>query len=149
LAAFESGASRTQTCIESINFGKSLFGSRTGRGSIIRPLVSSTLSIQHASTVHRGAGRKHSSVVSIDLAWHGESGLGRKAWTMASFGEDVAAVVVEIDAKEVILIGHSMGGDVIVEAARRLRSRITGLVWVDTHKQLGNPRTPEQLYTAT
>lgn len=37
-----------------------------------------------------------------------------------------------------------MGGDVIVEAARRLKGRVAGLVWVDTYKQLRTPRTREQ-----
>src|SRR5262245_57460546 len=32
-------------------------------------------------------------LVLIDLAGHGESGLGRKDYTMAAFGADVAAVV--------------------------------------------------------
>jgi pimeloyl-ACP methyl ester carboxylesterase len=33
-----------------------------------------------------------------------------------------------------------MGGDVIVEAARRLRGRVRGLVWVDTYRSLGAPQ---------
>jgi pimeloyl-ACP methyl ester carboxylesterase len=38
-----------------------------------------------------------------------------------------------------------MGGDAIVEAARRLPGRVAGLIWVDTYTQLGTPRTPEQV----
>ena len=83
-------------------------------------------------------------VVAVDLAGHGESGLGREAWTMGAFGGDVAAVVDKLGLERMILIGHSMGGDVIVEAARRLPGRVAGLVWVDTYKQLGTPRTAEQ-----
>ena len=85
------------------------------------------------------------TVVAVDLAGHGESGLGRKAWTIAAFGEDVAAVVDKLGLKRVVLIGHSMGGDVVVAAARRLPGRVAGLVWVDTYKKLGTPRTPEQV----
>lgn len=84
-------------------------------------------------------------VVVIDLAGHGESGLGREAWTIPSFGGDVASVVEKLDLDSVVLVGHSMGGDVIVEAARRLPGRVVGLVWVDTYKRLGAPRTPEQV----
>lgn len=88
------------------------------------------------------------TVVAVDLAGHGESGAGRRqAWTMAGFGEDVAAVVRKLELERVILVGHSMGGDVIVEAARRLQGRVAGLVWVDTYKQLRTPRTAEQLRT--
>jgi pimeloyl-ACP methyl ester carboxylesterase len=85
------------------------------------------------------------TVVAVDLAGHGESGVGRQSWTMASFGEDVAAVVRALDLEDVILIGHSMGGDVVPEAARRLPGRVSGLIWVDAYKQLGPGRTPEQV----
>lgn len=84
-------------------------------------------------------------VVAIDLAGHGESGLGREAWTIAAFGGDVAAVVEKLGLQRIVLIGHSMGGDVIIEAARRLPGRVAGLVWVDTYKQLGTQRSAEQL----
>ena len=52
-------------------------------------------------------------VVTLDLAGHGESGLSRNSWTIAGFGSDVAAVVTDLDTDCVVLIGHSMGGDVI------------------------------------
>lgn len=84
-------------------------------------------------------------VVAVDLAGHGESGSGRAAWTMAAFGADVAAVVEHLRLERVVLIGHSMGGDVILEAARRLPGRVAGLVWVDAYQQLRTPRTREQL----
>ncbi len=82
-------------------------------------------------------------IVNIDLAGHGESGLGRKAWTMEAFGADVAAVVKKLGLKNVIMIGHSMGGCVIAEAARQLpRDIVAGLVFVDQYKQLHTPPTP-------
>ena len=84
-------------------------------------------------------------VVILDLAGHGASGLERQAWTIGAFGADVAAVVEALALERVVLIGHSMGGDVIVEAARRLPGRVEGLVWVDVYRRLGTPRTPEQL----
>lgn len=84
-------------------------------------------------------------VVTVDLAGHGESGRGREAWTIEAFGDDVAAVVRQLSLRRVIFVGHSMGGDVIVEAARQLPGRVAGLVWVDTYKQLGTFRTREQI----
>jgi pimeloyl-ACP methyl ester carboxylesterase len=83
--------------------------------------------------------------VAVDLAGHGESGVGRWAWTMAAFGEDVVAVAEQLDLGELVLIGHSMGGDVIVEAAVRLGDRVAGLVWVDTYNTLGEPQTDEEV----
>lgn len=55
-------------------------------------------------------------VVTIDLAGHGKSGLDRKTWTMEAFGDDVMAVVKELDLDRVVLIGHSIGGHVIAWA---------------------------------
>ncbi len=84
-------------------------------------------------------------VVTIDLPGHGESGLGRKAWTIESYGADVAAVVKELDLQEVILIGHSLGGDIVIAAEPLVREHVTGLVWVDTYRDLGSPNTAEQV----
>jgi pimeloyl-ACP methyl ester carboxylesterase len=85
-------------------------------------------------------------VVTVDLAGHGESGIGRREeWTIAAFGADVAAVVEHLGLDDVVLVGHSMGGDVVVEAARRLPGRVRGLVWADTYRQLPVNRTPEQV----
>jgi len=83
--------------------------------------------------------------VALDLAGHGESGMGRQAWTIEAFGGDVAAVVEELGLDRVVLVGHSMGGNVILEAARRLPGRVDGLVWIDAHRQLGSALTPEEI----
>lgn len=87
---------------------------------------------------------KHYQVVAVDLAGHGESGSNRKEWTMPAYGHDVAAVVKELKLKKVILIGHSMGGPVIVEAARLLPKQVIGLVGVDTLANVEFKYTKEQ-----
>ena len=78
-------------------------------------------------------------VIAIDLPGHGESGPGRAEWTMPAFGADVAAVVHQLGLDEVVLIGHSMGGDVIVAAAGHVAPHVRGLVWIDTYRSLGGP----------
>jgi pimeloyl-ACP methyl ester carboxylesterase len=89
------------------------------------------------------AGRHKVAV--IDLAGHGESGVGRQAWTMSAFGDDVVAVVEQLGLESTVLIGHSMGGDVIVDAALKLSDRVAGLVWADVYRTLGEPRTREEV----
>jgi len=74
-------------------------------------------------------------VVTIDLAGHGKSGVKREIWSMGAFGEDVRAVLEELGLKQIVLVGHSMGGPVILEAALRLKGRVAGLVAVDTLNQ--------------
>lgn len=84
-------------------------------------------------------------VVAIDLAGHGESGIDREEWAMGAFGEDVVAVVNRLDQNKVVLIGHSMGGAVILEAARRMPKRVIGLVGVDTFQDFEEKLTQEQI----
>jgi len=71
-------------------------------------------------------------VVAIDLAGHGDSGINREDWSMANFGADVAAVADALQLKDIILVGHSMGGPVAVEAARLLEGRVTMIIGADT-----------------
>ena len=51
---------------------------------------------------------------------------------MEAFGEDIAAVVGGLGLERVILVGHSMGGFAMIEAARRLPGRVAGMIAVDT-----------------
>ena len=74
---------------------------------------------------------KKYEVIAIDLGGHGQSGDDRNAWTMSSFGEDVIAVINHLKLKKVILVGFSMGGAVVIEAAKKMPEKIAGLVLVD------------------
>ena len=82
-------------------------------------------------------------VISIDLAGHGHSGLGRESYTMAAFGQDVKAVVEDVDVDQVILVGHSMGGPVSVAAAGLMPDRVIGVVGVDTFQNVGQAMSQE------
>ena len=73
----------------------------------------------------------HHRVVNLEVAGHGQSGTNREDWTMGAFGDDVVAVVGELGADEVVLVGFSMGGAVVIEAARRVGDRALGVVLVD------------------
>jgi len=75
---------------------------------------------------------KDHRVVTIDLPGHGESGKGRKDWSIGGFGEDVKTVVGKLGLRRVVLIGSSMGGPVALEAARRMPERVVAIVPVDT-----------------
>jgi pimeloyl-ACP methyl ester carboxylesterase len=88
-------------------------------------------------------------VVTLDLAGHGESGRQRSAWTMAAFGEDVKAVVEAVGAKHVVLVGHSMGGPVVLEAARRVPGRVQGIVLVDTLQDVEKRTPPDAIEAMT
>ncbi len=76
-------------------------------------------------------------VITIDLAGHGNSGFGRKVYTTEAFGQDVAAVLRKLNVKKAILVGHSMGGEIILYAAKIAPERVIGLVAVDDLEDLG------------
>lgn len=84
-------------------------------------------------------------VVILDLAGHGHSGATRSQYSMKAFGEDVRAVTEATGSRSVILIGHSMGGSVIAEAARLMPDKVLGLVGVDTLENIEYPLTTEEL----
>lgn len=86
-------------------------------------------------------------VATIDLGGHGKSGRDRKDWTIEAFGRDVQAVVEKLNLDPVILIGHSMGGPVIIEATRHIQQRVIGLIGVDTFQNFENEPTQEEINT--
>lgn len=84
-------------------------------------------------------------VVSLDLAGHGSSGKDRKAWSIPSLGRDVQTVADRLKLKRLILIGHSMGGYVALEAARLMPGRVQGIVAVDTLHSAETQITEQQV----
>lgn len=88
--------------------------------------------------------KKH-RVLTMDLAGHGHSGTPRARYTMGAFGEDVRAVTEAAGGQKVILIGHSMGGSVVAEAARLMPDRVIGLIGIDTLQNVEYPLTREEL----
>jgi pimeloyl-ACP methyl ester carboxylesterase len=84
-------------------------------------------------------------VVALDLAGHGESGLGRQEYTMEAYGADVAAVVKHLELEKVVLVGHSMSGAVVIAAAALIPDQVIGLVGIDTLQEVVIPMTPEQV----
>ncbi|MBT8420365.1 MAG: alpha/beta hydrolase [Gammaproteobacteria bacterium] len=93
--------------------------------------------IEYFSKTHR--------VISLDLAGHGVSDSKRDNYTMSAFGQDVAAVVTEMGADNIVLIGHSMGGPVAIEAANLLEEKVIGIVAVDIFFLPGLPDSKDQI----
>ena len=90
-------------------------------------------------------------VVALDLAGHGVSGADRVDWTVEAFGEDIAAVVEQLELESIVLVGFSMGAGVVLEAADQLGDRVLGVVFVDELKDpesAPNPGEIEQMIPA-
>ncbi len=87
---------------------------------------------------------KKYQVITIDLAGHGNSSLDRSEFSMFSFAKDVKAIIDKERIDRAILIGHSMGGGVIAEAARLMPKKVVGIVGIDTLQNVGE-RTPQSV----
>ena len=91
---------------------------------------------------------KNHRVVTLDLPGHGESGQGRKNWSIESYADDVNTVITKLNLKRVILIGSSMGGPIVLEATRRMPDRVLAIVPVDTLHNVESTVDPKQLEEA-
>lgn len=72
----------------------------------------------------------HCRVVAFDLPGHGESALPAEP-TVAELGRAVRAVIQRDGGQRVVLIGHSLGVDVILEAWRQSPANIVGFVLIE------------------
>lgn len=82
-------------------------------------------------------------VVTLDLPGHGESGKNRAQWSVLGYADDIRAVADDLKLTRMILVGHSMGGPVSLEAAHRLSGRVVGVILADTMQSVGEPNSPE------
>lgn len=86
---------------------------------------------------------KNYRVITLDLPGFGKSGKNRKTWTVEDYTKDIYAVLTKLDLKNVILIGHSMSGSIIVETALTHPARIIGVIGIDNLKDIGIVLTPQ------
>ncbi len=75
---------------------------------------------------------KNHMIITLNLAGHGDSKSERTLWDMENYAKDVFAVYENLGINEVILIGHSMGGAVILEAGHLIGENVKGLIGVDS-----------------
>jgi sigma-B regulation protein RsbQ len=80
-------------------------------------------------------------VVSLDLAGHGDSGRSQGRLSILGLAQDVVAIADDLHLQRMVLVGHSMGGWVSLEAARVLRGRVAGVVLVDIMHDVSERRT--------
>jgi len=88
---------------------------------------------------------KTREVVACDLRGHGATPGRPQECSIEHYGGDVAALLGNLDLSQAILVGHSMGCRVVLEAARLDPERIAGIVLVDGSRQgMGDPEAAER-----
>lgn len=74
---------------------------------------------------------KRFQVVNIDLAGHGGSTTNRETWSMPAYGQDIKAVLDQVGADQIILVGHSAGAYAALAGASILEDKVLGVIGVD------------------
>jgi pimeloyl-ACP methyl ester carboxylesterase len=80
----------------------------------------------------------------LDLRGHGESEAVNGPFGMADFAADVIGVIRALDVGPALLVGHSMGAAVVLEAVRLAPELVRGVLLVDSRWAFTSP-TEEQL----
>lgn len=78
-----------------------------------------------------GQFRSRNETIAIDLRGHGATPGAPDDCSIETYGADVAALLDELKLERAVLIGHSMGCRVVLEAYRRAPKRVAGLVLID------------------
>lgn len=78
--------------------------------------------------------------ITPDFRGHGQSSTPNKPFTLANLADDILHLVDFISIQKVILVGHSLGGMVAMEAARR-SSNVIGLVLLEGWTSLSTVRS--------
>jgi pimeloyl-ACP methyl ester carboxylesterase len=86
---------------------------------------------------------KDYKVITVDLAGHGHSSSNRTDYTIASFANDVKAVIDKEKINKAILIGHSMGGGVIAKCSQLMPKKIISIIGIDTFHNIDEKLTQE------
>jgi sigma-B regulation protein RsbQ len=82
-------------------------------------------------------------VVTIDLPGHGKSGRERTDWSVRGFAEDVNEVIKRLALNNVVIIGHSLAGDINLMAVSSQPGPIIGFIGIDNFKNAATPLPPE------
>lgn len=76
-------------------------------------------------------------IVLPDMAGCGKSGNNRRHWTVESFAKDITTIINNAHLTNVILVAHSMGGEIAVDAALANPGRVIGIIGIDNLKNVG------------
>ena len=74
----------------------------------------------------------HHRVISVDLRGHGMSDAPEQDYTMPVFADDIAWLCARLGVRKPMLVGHSMGGNAILELAARYPDVASGIMLIDS-----------------
>ena len=72
-------------------------------------------------------------VIAPDLRGHGRSMITKSDHSITDMAADIIELMDQLQIREAVIAGHSMGGYVALEIVRNFPERVTGLVLISSH----------------
>ncbi len=89
------------------------------------------------------------NVFALDLPGFGKSNAERTNWTIEEYANDISEFIERMNLENVVIIGHSMAGEIMLQLALTANPKIAGIVGVDNFKIIDVEFTPEQMKQMT
>ena len=89
-------------------------------------------------------GKQH-RVITVDLRGHGESDRPGDGYSVANYASDLAELIKQLNTGKVIAVGHSMGGQTVLQLAADRPELVAGIVMVDPAPLSPPPEATEWL----
>lgn len=83
-------------------------------------------------------------VLTLDLAGHGLSTTDKKQYSIPEHADDVVHLINALELDNLILVGHSMSGNVILHVYDKIPSKVVGMIGVDNLHTLGRVPPEEE-----
>jgi pimeloyl-ACP methyl ester carboxylesterase len=87
---------------------------------------------------------KRYMVVAIDLPGFGNSGKNLTDWSFENYASYINEFIIKQKLKNVIMIGHSMSGDLLLIADVQYPASVIGIVGIDNLQRPGAPMSEDQ-----
>lgn len=84
------------------------------------------------------------TVIAVDLAGHGYSEALSTEMTIEQYATDLVQLVESLDLRDIILVGHSMAGNINLRAYQKFPERIIGFIGVDNFQVIGFEPPPQE-----
>jgi pimeloyl-ACP methyl ester carboxylesterase len=75
---------------------------------------------------------QHHRVVSVDLRGHGESDKPEQEYPIEGYADDVGWLCDQLELRQVVAVGHSMGGQIVLALAAQRPELVAAIVMIDS-----------------
>jgi pimeloyl-ACP methyl ester carboxylesterase len=122
--------------------GASLFYTDDGAGDPTMVFVHGFSCDSHDWTWQLPHFRESHRVIALDLRGHGRSSVPDDGYEVGSFAADVAALLDHLGCRDVVAVGHSLGGAIVASLAAERPDLVRAVVAVDPGHLIPNEAAP-------